>query len=136
VGTVIRSLAVVASAIVVLGFLAFTVDELDKGSKTQQAQLDRELGVPEGGTITAVAPTPSEEAARERQHGSAREAIDDANDVLLGPFSDLVDSGNAWVQRGVPALLALLLYGVGLGMLANYLPKERHGGGDWRTASS
>jgi hypothetical protein len=34
----------------------------------------------------------------------------------------------------VPALLALLLYGVGLGMLANMLPKEREHGADWRTA--
>jgi hypothetical protein len=31
-------------------------------------------------------------------------------------------------------VLALLLYGFGLGMLANMLPKERETGGDWRTA--
>jgi hypothetical protein len=36
----------------------------------------------------------------------------------------------------VPALLALLLYGVGLGLLANMLPQERTHREDWRAAKS
>ena len=52
-----------------------------------------------------------------------REAIDDANDLLLQPFSGLVNSPSNWVMHGVPALLALLVYGLGLGLLANSLPK-------------
>ncbi len=31
-------------------------------------------------------------------------------------------------MHGLPALMALLLYGVGLGFLANLLPRERHHG--------
>jgi hypothetical protein len=62
--------------------------------------------------------------------------VDDANDVLLGPFIDLVDSDNAWVSHGVPTLLALLLYGVGLGFVANLLPKQRAHANDWRAAES
>ena len=54
--------------------------------------------------------------------------------MLLGPFDDLVGSSNVWVERGLPALLGLLLYGVGLGMLANFLPKQNRASGDWRTA--
>ena len=65
-----------------------------------------------------------------------REAIDDANDVLLRPFAGLVDSDSAWVNHGMPAVLALLIYGFGLGMLANMLPKQRQHAGDWRTAGS
>ncbi len=132
-GTLIRLMAIAASAIVALGFVMFAVDELNEGSQTQQQALQSEL---EGGASPAVvaATAPSDEEAREQQHGSVREAIDDANDVLLNPFDGLVDSDNAWVQHAVPALLALLLYGVGLGMLANFLPKQRHVGGDWRTA--
>ena len=132
-GTLIRLMAIAASAIVALGFVMFAVDELNEGSQTQQQALQSEL---EGGASPSVAAAtaPSDEEAREQQHGSVREAIDDANDVLLNPFDGLVDSGNSWVQHGVPALLALLLYGVGLGMLANFLPKQRHVGGDWRTA--
>ena len=65
-----------------------------------------------------------------------REAIDDANDVLLTPLVDVVDSDNVWVNHGIPALLALLIYGVGLGFLANMLPKQRTHGSDWRAAGS
>jgi hypothetical protein len=36
----------------------------------------------------------------------------------------------------VPAILALLIYGFGLGLLANMLPKQRSHAGDWRTADS
>jgi hypothetical protein len=128
-GSLIRFVAIAVSAIVVLGFALFALDETDKGSKAQQAKLERELG-------TGIAPTAPEEAARERHQGDVREAIDDANDVLLAPFVELVDSDNAWVNHGIPALLALLLYGVGLGFLANMLPKPQSHGGDWRTAGS
>jgi hypothetical protein len=106
----------------------FAIDETDKGSKAQQAKLARELNT--------VAPDAHQEAVRERHHGAVRETIDDANDVLLRPFAELGDSDDAWVNHGIPALLALLIYGFGLGMLANMLPKERHHSGDWRTAGS
>jgi hypothetical protein len=128
-GSLIRFVAIGISLVVVLGFAMFAIDEADKGSKHQHAKLERELG-------TTVAPDERQEAARERGHSSVREAIDDANDVLLRPFADLVDSDNAWVNHGIPALLALLIYGFGLGLLANMLPKQRQHGGDWRTAGS
>jgi hypothetical protein len=108
-GSLIRFVAIGVSLVVVLGFAMFAIDETDKGSKHQQA-------------------------ARERDHSAVRETIDDANDVLLRPFADLIDSDNAWVNHGIPALLALLIYGFGLGLLANMLPKQRQHGGDWRTA--
>jgi hypothetical protein len=131
-GSLIRFVAIALSVIVVLGFAAFAIDETDKGSKTQQAKLADELNSP----VVPVAPDGRQEASREARHGPVREAIDDANDVLLRPFVDLVDSDSAWVNHGIPALLALLLYGLGLGMLANMLPKQRHHSGDWRTAGS
>jgi DNA-binding transcriptional LysR family regulator len=121
---------------VILGFAFFAVDEMDKGSKAQRTALGEETGTPASPEVVAVAPTPDEEAARERRNSAPRELIDDANDVLLAPFADLIDSDNGWVNHGVPALLALLLYGVGLGLLANMLPKERAHGDDWRAAES
>jgi hypothetical protein len=129
-GAAIRFLAIAISVVVVLGFAMFAIDETDKGSKTQQAKLERELGT----TSVPIAPNERQEARREADHGAVREAIDDANDVLLKPFAELVDSDSAWVNHGIPALLALLIYGFGLGMLANALPKQRHHAGDWRTA--
>ena len=129
-GAAIRFVAIAISVVVVLGFAMFAIDETDKGSKTQQAKLERELGT----TSVPVAPNERQEARREADHGAVREAIDDANDVLLAPFSGLIDSDNSWVEHAVPSLLALLVYGLGLGMLANMLPKQRHHAGDWRTA--
>ncbi|MGH2823952.1 MAG: hypothetical protein ACRDLY_13205 [Thermoleophilaceae bacterium] len=134
-GSVIRLVAIVMSGFVLFGFAFFAVDELDRGSKTQQQALTNEL---EGRSEdpAPIARSSSDEAAREAAHSGFREVIDDVNDVLLGPFVDLVDSKDAWVIRGVPTILALLLYGLGLGFLANMLPKQRSHGGDWRGAES
>jgi hypothetical protein len=129
-GSLIRFVAIGISLVVVLGFALFAIDEADKGSKHQQAKLERELGT----SSDPIAPTAHQEAVRENHNGPVREAIDDANDVLLRPFADLVDSDNAWVNHGIPTLLALLIYGFGLGLLANMLPKQRQHSGDWRTA--
>ena len=132
-GSLIRFIAIAISAIVVLGFALFAINEADKGSQTQQDKVERELG---HAPNDLVAPNAHDEAFREAHQGKFHEAVDDANDVLLRPFVDLVDSDSAWVNHGIPALLALLIYGFGLGMLANMLPKQRAHGGDWRTAGS
>ncbi|MGH2761536.1 MAG: hypothetical protein ACRDLD_02980 [Thermoleophilaceae bacterium] len=134
-GSLIRLLAIVLSGIVLLGFAFFAVDEMDRGSRNQQQALANELDG-RSGEPTRIAPTPEDEIAREAAHSSFREGVDDINDVLLSAFVDLVDSDQPWVQHGVPALLGLLLYGVGLGFLANLLPKERAHKGDWRAAES
>jgi hypothetical protein len=130
-GSLVRLLAIFCSGLVIFGFAFFATDELDRGSKTQQGKLDRELSG-EVGDPTPIAPSPVQEAAREKVNGAFREAVDDANDVLLGPFTNLIDSNDRWVGHGVPAVLALLLYGLGLGTLANMLPKQREHAADWR----
>jgi hypothetical protein len=132
-GSFVRLVAIVASGLVLFGFAYFATDEMSRGSQTQQNELAGKLS---GGLDpTPVAPSPSQEADREQVNGPLREAVEDANDLLLGPFTGVVaGSTDRWVTHGVPALLALLLYGVGLGMLANMLPKERGHGADWRTA--
>jgi hypothetical protein len=132
-GSLVRLLAVVTSGIVLLGFAYFATDELSRGSQNQQNKLDKEVTGAHADPAP-IAPSPDQEASRERVNGTFREAVDDANDVLLGPFTGLIDSNDRWVTHGVPTLLALALYGLGLGMLANMLPKEREHGGDWRTA--
>jgi hypothetical protein len=123
-GTLIRLTAVLACAIVAISFTMFAVDQLEHGSKTQQEALGAELGDP-----SSAAAADTSDQSRTGVAG----AIDRASDTLLAPF-DFVDSGNAWVDHGVPALLGLLLYGLGLGVVANFLPRERRSGGDWRTA--
>jgi hypothetical protein len=118
--TTIRLVAAAATAFVALGFAIFAADQAGAGSKAQLRQLGEELGDP--------VPTSSAERDRERRHGPVRELVDDANDVLLAPFADVASSRNAWVQRSVPTLLALLAYGLGLALLANYLPRRARRG--------
>ena len=131
--SLVRMLAIGCSGLVLLGFAYFATDELGRGSQNQRNALTSELGGDE--RTTPVAPTPAEEADRERANGTFREGVEDANDLLLGPFAPLVrGADNTWVTHGVPALLGLLLYGLGLGMLANMIPKYREHGADWRAA--
>jgi hypothetical protein len=132
-GSFVRLVAILTSAVVVLGFAYFATDEIGRESQNQQNKLDKEVTGAHADP-TPIAPTPDQETERERVNGSFREVIDDANDVLLGPFTGIIDSSDRWVTHGVPAMMALLLYGLGLGTLANMLPKERETGGDWRTA--
>jgi hypothetical protein len=132
-GPAIRLLGILASAIVLLGFALFAVDEMERGSQNQRNALASELGS-DAGAPELVAPGPRAERLREQSNSKVRELIDDANDVLLMPFGQMVDSDNAWVDHGVPALLGLLLYGVLLGLIANLLPGRREHGRDWRTA--
>jgi hypothetical protein len=129
-GSLIRYLAIAISAVIMLGFVLFAVNEMDKGSQAQQDKVEQEMG-----NVT-INPSSRDEAYREAHQGKFHETVDDVNDVLLAPFAGLVDSDSAWVNHAVPALLGLLIYGFGLGMLANALPKQRTHGGDWRTAGS
>jgi hypothetical protein len=132
-GSLIRYIAIAISSIIMLGFVLFAVNEMDKGSQAQQDKVEQELGHDANDMIN---PSSRDEAYREAHQGKFHEAVDDANDVLLAPFAGLVDSNSAWVNHAVPAILGLLIYGFGLGMLANALPKQRQHGGDWRTAGS
>jgi hypothetical protein len=132
-GSLVRLVAIVSSGLILLGFAYFATDEMSRGSQNQQNALDSELSGSED--PPPVAPTPNQEAERERLNGPFREAVEDTNDVLLRPFAGLVESEDTpWVGHGVPALLGLLLYGLCLGMLANMLPKYRDHGADWRAA--
>jgi hypothetical protein len=106
----LRLISTVATVLVILGFALFAIDEADAGSKQQQARLE---GV-------SPSPEPAGEERREQSRSDARELIDDANDVLLEPFDEVVASDEVWVQNGVPALLAFLTYGVLLRLLAAY----------------
>ncbi len=110
----LRTVSLVASAIVVVSFALFALDETREAS----ARSAREVAGLEA-TRTA-APTQAEERARERAHSPVREAIDDANDILVAPFAFAEPAGSAWAQRGLPAILALVVYGFGLSFLARF----------------
>jgi hypothetical protein len=111
----LRTASMVASALVLISFALFAIDETRDAAKNSAAAV---AGLDATGSSD---PSASEERARERAHGGAREAIDDANDLLVSPFAFVAeDSGSSWVRRGAPAALALLVYGFGLSFMARY----------------
>ena len=54
------------------------------------------------------------------QHAQPRRFIDDAASTLESPFKSIVQSDSEWVLHGVPAVLALLVFGGGLGYVARF----------------
>jgi hypothetical protein len=111
----LRTVSVVAGAIVLLSFALFAIDETRDFSKESQAAV---AGLD---ATRAAEPTAREERARERAHSKLRETIDDADDILVAPFAGIVSgSDSSWVRRGVPTLLALIVWGFGLSFLARY----------------
>lgn len=127
----------VATLIVASSFVLFAVDRMAEGSEAQRQSLRGSEGAADSRSAIDVAvPEPAVERVREATHSSARELLDDADDLLLTPFAGLVDSDSVWVSRVVAGLLALLVYGLGGGLLANALPKPSSGAGDWRRSDA
>jgi hypothetical protein len=109
----LRLAAIVCSLLVVAGWGWFVIDETSAASEQTQAQIAGQLAA------RTASPDPDQERDREQVNSRAHEWVDDANDVLLRPFSPIAeDSSSKWVRRSVPALLALIVYGFGLGLLA------------------
>jgi hypothetical protein len=120
---IVTWISTIAALVVLASFGLFAIDQARDGSKQQVAKLGSEI---EPGAaqlnVNQADPSPRTEREREKRHGDVREAIDDVDDVLVSPFTGVVDSNSIWTQRGVPSLIAFLLFGVGLRILAAYLP--------------
>lgn len=109
----LRFVAVVCSLLVILGWGWFAVNETNAASEQSQAEIAGQTAA------RTASPDPDQEQDREKVDSKVHEFVDDANDILLRPFSAIAqDSASKWVRRTVPALLALLVYGFGIGILA------------------
>ncbi|MCW2982973.1 MAG: hypothetical protein JWR63_543 [Conexibacter sp.] len=109
----LRFAAVVCSLLVIAGWGWFAIDETRAASEQTQAEIAGHAAA------RTASPDPDQERAREQVNSKPHELIDDANDILLKPFSGITSgSSSKWVRRTIPALLALLVYGFGLGLLA------------------
>jgi hypothetical protein len=106
----------ICTVIVVVSFALFALEEARAGSNKQQAAVDQ---------VNQANPTPRTERERERKHTAVRETIDDANDILVSPFTGITNSNDIWVQRGLPSLLAFFVYFVVLRVIAGYAIKIR-----------
>ena len=109
----LRFLAIALSLVIAIGFALFALNDIDRASKASEHRI---------AGYEATSPSAAGERERERRHGQPHEIIDDVNDTLLAPFAGVTENETSrWVQRGVPALLGLLVYGFGLGYLARFM---------------
>ena len=111
----LASLAICLVAIASFGLFVF--NQTSSASAHQQRLLN-------GGTPpTATAPTATSPATSSTgQESSVHRAIDDASNVFTSPFSGVTaGSSSEWIIRGTKLLLALIVYGFGLGFLARVI---------------
>jgi hypothetical protein len=104
----IKLVSFACCALVVLSFVMFARDQVAGASVHQQTELS---------SPNTADPTPTAPTKPEAQPGRF---INHAAKTLTSPFDAIVRSSNAWVQHGLPAIVALLVYGLGLGYLARY----------------
>ncbi len=104
---VLRLTAFACCALVVLSFAMFARDQMAGASQHQQTELVA------GASPTAASSIPV-------KHAQPRQSIDDAAKILTKPFDAIVQSSNLWVKHGLPAVFALLVYGLGLGYLGRF----------------
>ena len=104
----LRLTSLVCCGLVVMSFAMFARDQMAGASEHQQSELV-------AGSSTTPAP-----AAITHRHSQPRRFIDGAANTLTSPFSAVVKSCNPWVDEGLPTVLALLAYGIGLGYLARF----------------
>lgn len=106
---VVRFASLVVCLIVVASFAIFVVD------RTSSASAHQTRVITEG----AAAASSSSASAHE---SSLHRAIDEASEKLTSPFAGVTSgSSSEWVVRGVRLLLALAVYGFGVGFLARVL---------------
>ena len=100
--------------IVIASFVVFAVDQTKSASGRQQEEL--------AGGPPVTNTSQSATGAKATHEGSVHKAIDEASGQLTSPFSGIVSgSSSEWATRGSKLLLALLVYGFGLGYLARAL---------------
>ena len=104
-----------------LGLFAFS--QANGASQSQVASLGSPTATPTGTPTTGATPPPTPAPSRTvsaQPPGQPKRFIDDAAGVLTAPFRSLVHSSSDWARRIGYTLLALIVYGFGLGYLARW----------------
>lgn len=113
----LRLASFVLCLIVITSFALFAINQTSKASAHQQQELNN------AAPATAVGPAPGS-ATPHAQSGksSARKVIDEASDAITSPFSAATDATSSqWLAHAINLLLALLVYGFGLGFLVRVI---------------
>lgn len=110
-GTMVHRILVggsfICCTLVIASFGFFAVDQLSGASSQQVA------------TIASGSATPVKQPAS-KKHGPVRRFIDHAASDLTYPFHSLATSASQWADHILLLVVALAIYGVGLGYLARY----------------
>ncbi len=105
---VLRLISIFICAIVSVSFLIFVVEQTKSGSQHQQE--------------TLAGPAQSSQRTSTRHKGALHRDIDEAAATFTSPFAGVVsEASGEWAARGVKLLLALAVYGFGLGYVARVL---------------
>ncbi len=97
----------------IASFTIFVVNQTSTASTHQQEELG---GTPTTTTVTPGSPPPKTQPPHK---STVHKTIDEASDALTSPFSGITSGfSSQWAIRGIKLLLALVLYGFGLGFLA------------------
>jgi hypothetical protein len=115
----VRWASLIASAFVVLGFVFFVVNQTSTASKNQVTAITGGTNVKAESATKVPNPPAAVEKVREQENDPFHEFVDDVNDVLLSPFTGIINSDSIWVIRLFTAGLALLIYG----LLGQYLAR-------------
>ena len=108
----LRTASIAICLIVIASFAVFAVNQTKSASNRQT----EELATPAELAQRADTPAPP------KHHESpVHEVLDEVSGELTSPFSALASGSSEWATRGAELLLALLVYGFGLGYLARVL---------------
>ena len=113
IAVVLRWAAILASAFVSLSFLYFVVDQTSNASGNSVRAIEGGADVKAKSITKLPNPPKAVEAIRQRENDKTHEFVDDVDDVLLSPFTNISNSSSIWVRRLIPLGLALLIYGAG-----------------------
>ncbi len=104
----LRIISIVVCLIVIASFVVFAANQTKSASGHQREEL--------GETSSQV-----HHGSSKNKESSIHKKLDEASDELTSPFSGIVSSSSEWLNRGVKLILALLVYGFGLGFVARFL---------------
>ena len=117
---ILRVASTIACGIVIGAFAMWATDEGRASSDQQVARVSE--NAPADAPVADPA-RPVAVPAPEPEHGGVRGVVEDANDALVSPFDHVGEDGGPWAAHGLPALLALLTYGLLARVLIAYLPR-------------
>jgi hypothetical protein len=121
----VRWVSLFACAFVTLSFLYFAVNQTSTASQNQVNAIVGDAGVKAESATKVPDPPKNVELVREQENDKFHEFVDDVDDILVAPFTNLFDSDDIWVRRLIPLGLALLIYGLGGQYLARAMGLRR-----------